>query len=114
MSDCIEKGIVSDIGDSIVKRVASSLYAGGADTVGQFPSLFIHLLTTLQTVSSLATFYLAMACYPEVLKRAQEELDRVVGQDRLPSLSDRANLPYIEALVKETFRWENVVPLSQF
>lgn len=53
-----------------------------------------------------------MTLYPNVLKRAQEEIDRVVGTDRLPSFSDRKSLPYIEALVQETLRWENVVPLS--
>ena len=55
-----------------------------------------------------------MACFPDVLERAQEEIDRVVGQDRLPSFSDRSNLPYIDALVKESFRWWNVAPISTF
>lgn len=55
-----------------------------------------------------------MTCYPEVLKRAQEEIDRVVGTDRLPSFSDRSKLPYVEALLKETLRWENVVPVSMY
>lgn len=54
-----------------------------------------------------------MTLYPNVLKRAQEEVDRVIGVDRLPSFSDRKNLPYIEALVQETLRWENVLPLSK-
>ena len=67
-----------------------------------------------KTVSAIATFYLAMTCYPEVLKRAQEEIDRVVGTDRLPSFSGRSKLPYVEALMKETLRWENVVPVSMY
>lgn len=54
-----------------------------------------------------------MACYPAVFKRAQEEIDRVVGPDRLPSFKDRENLPYINALCKEIFRWENVVPAGE-
>lgn len=53
-----------------------------------------------------------MTLYPNVLKRAQEEIDRVVGTDRLPSFSDRKSLLYTEALVQEALRWENVVPLS--
>lgn len=53
-----------------------------------------------------------MVCNPEVMKKAQEELDRVVGKERLPDFSDKDNLPYIDALVKELLRWGTPVPLS--
>jgi cytochrome P450 len=43
---------------------------------------------------------------PEVQKKALEEITRVVGTDRLPTLEDRPHLPYITAIVKETYRWE--------
>lgn len=55
-----------------------------------------------------------MVLYPDALKRAQEEIDRVVGPDRLPTYADRKDLPYVEALLKETLRWENVAPISAF
>ena len=55
-----------------------------------------------------------MILYPEVQKRAQEELDSVVGKDRLPSFDDRDNLPYINALAKETLRWNPIAPLGQY
>jgi len=42
-----------------------------------------------------------MTAFPEVQKKAQEELDRVVGSDRLPTLEDLENLPYVDALLKE-------------
>ena len=67
-----------------------------------------------KTVSSIATFILAMVLYPDVLHRAQQEIDRVIGNDRLPSFKDRDNLPYIDALCKEVFRWENVVPVGSY
>ena len=51
-----------------------------------------------------------MTLNPDVLRRAQEEVDRVVGSERLPSFSDREDLPFINAVLKETLRWENVVP----
>jgi len=51
-----------------------------------------------------------MALHPEVAKRARAELDEVVGTDRLPTFEDRESLPYINALVKEVFRWYTVVP----
>lgn len=40
-----------------------------------------------------------MTLFPEVQKKAQEELDRVIGPDRLPEFKDRDQLPYINALV---------------
>ena len=43
------------------------------------------------------TFFLAMALNPNVVKKAQEELDRVVGKDHLPEFSDKDDLPYINA-----------------
>ena len=52
-----------------------------------------------------------MGTHPEVQKRAQGEIDRVVGPDRLPTMSDRLNLPYIEAVVLETLRWHPISPI---
>ena len=57
-----------------------------------------------QTVSSLQTFVLAMLLFPEVQQRAQEEIDRVVGADRLPDYEDRDRLPYIMSVMTETLR----------
>lgn len=53
-----------------------------------------------------------MALYPDVQKKAQAELDRVVGQGRLPDFSDRDTLPYVTALIKETIRWHIVTPTA--
>ena len=54
-----------------------------------------------------------MALYPEVQKKAQAEIDAVVGQNRLPDFHDRPSLPYINAVVKESSRWNLVIPLSR-
>lgn len=53
-----------------------------------------------------------MALYPDVQQKAQEELDAVIGQSRLPEFSDRNSLPYINALVKELHRWHVVTPIG--
>lgn len=58
----------------------------------------------MQTVSSIGTFFLAMLLYPDVQKKAQEELDRVVGTGRLPTFEDETSLPYVSAVVKEAMR----------
>ena len=52
--------------------------------------------------------------YPEVQRKAQAEIDRVIGSDRFPTTADQPNLPYIDALVKEVLRWNPVVPLGKF
>ena len=59
------------------------------------------------------SLFLCMSLYPEAQKRAQAELDTVVGRDRLPTLADRPNLPYVEALVSEVMRWVPVAPMGQ-
>ncbi|KAI0693293.1 cytochrome P450 [Cerioporus squamosus] len=80
----------------IIKNVGLTSYAAGADT----------------TYATLQTFFVAMALHPDVQKRAQAELDDIVGPDRLPNHGDRALLPYIDALVKEALRWAPVAPFS--
>ena len=64
------------------------------------------------TTSALHIFVLAMLYAPEVQKRAQQELDGITGGHRLPEFSDRTSLPYIDAVVKESLRWQSVVPLG--
>jgi cytochrome P450 len=50
------------------------------------------------------TFLLAMLLYPEVQKKAQQEIDRVLGPDAFPELSDRESMPYLNCILKEAFR----------
>lgn len=54
-----------------------------------------------------------MTLYPEVQKTAQAELDAVIGSDRLPSFSDRPQLPYLEAVLREVLRWNPVAPMGK-
>lgn len=59
------------------------------------------------------TFFLAMANHPEVQAKAQAELDAVVGPERLPEFTDLSDLPYINAIVTELFRWQPVIPMGE-
>ncbi|KAF8192945.1 cytochrome P450 [Pholiota molesta] len=56
-----------------------------------------------KTVSAVQCFFLAMSMYPEVQKKAQAEID---------AFSDRHALPYINALIKESMRWQSIIPLA--
>jgi cytochrome P450 len=57
------------------------------------------------------TFFLAMMIFPEVQKKASEEIDRVIGRNRLPNGADRDKLAYVMAIMKETHRWHLVLPM---
>lgn len=65
-----------------------------------------------QTAAALSTFFLAVLLNPSAQQRAQAELDAVVGHDRLPTLGDRDNLPYVRALCSEILRWNPTAPLG--
>lgn len=60
----------------------------------------------------MATFFLAMELFPEVQLKAQEELDAVIGCDRLPTMQDMKDLPYVRCIMKEVLRWIPPVPLG--
>jgi len=64
------------------------------------------------SVAALAVFVLAMVLHPAVAQKAQAEIDRVVGRDRLPRFADQEHLPYVGALIKETMRWRPIAPLG--
>lgn len=55
---------------------------------------------------------LAMIWYPEIQKKAQQELDAVLGKDQLPDFADEASLPYCGAIIKELYRWRPVTPFA--
>ena len=65
-----------------------------------------------QTYSTLQSFFLAMSLNQDIQKKAQTEIDLVVGPDRLPTHNDRNELPFVNAIVKESLRWHTVVPLG--
>ncbi|KAH9851906.1 cytochrome P450 [Lenzites betulinus] len=62
------------------------------------------------TVISIEAFFLAMLHYPDVQRKAQAEIDRVIGFSRMPEFSDMDSLPYVTALIKEVSRWWPVAP----
>ncbi|GJJ09727.1 hypothetical protein Clacol_003951 [Clathrus columnatus] len=79
---------------SLIKDVAGGIFGAGSAT----------------TTSALHSFMLAMVMFPRVQKRAQEELDHVLGLGRLPTFEDQSQLPYIGAIVREVLRWFPVTP----
>ncbi|PAV15317.1 cytochrome P450 [Pyrrhoderma noxium] len=91
-----KNGKVSQANEDFTAKVSSTIYAGGADT----------------TVSALLTFILAMVLNPEVQRRAQKEIDDIIGRNALPTFADLPNLKYVDAIRKECLRWQSVVSTS--
>ena len=64
------------------------------------------------TAISLTWWTLAMIAFPKVQRRAQVEIDAVVGRDRLPTFADSPHLPHVRAIISEFPRWRPATPFS--
>lgn len=82
--------------DHNVMLLAGVTLKGGSDT----------------TASTLSSWLQAMILYPEVQKKAQAEIDEVIGEERLPTWPDYNSMPYVATLVKEAMRWRPTAPLG--
>ncbi|KAF7330971.1 Cytochrome P450 [Mycena venus] len=82
--------------EEIVKWTAGTMYGAGGES----------------TAVTLKSFILAMALHPDVQAKAQKELDMFLNGSRLPTVEDRASLPYVNACIKEIFRWHVALPLG--
>ncbi|TCD64286.1 hypothetical protein EIP91_004294 [Steccherinum ochraceum] len=79
-----------------IKGSAGTLYAAGTETMA----------------STMTTFLLAMLLHPHIYGKLQEEMDNVIGPSRLPDFDDRESLPYLHAVIKETYRWHAPLPMG--
>ncbi|KAI0675604.1 cytochrome P450 [Trametes maxima] len=100
---CISTSVLTEFGGpptpaqaEDVKGLAVAVYGAGVET----------------SRGTLAVFLLAMARNREVLLKAQEEMDRVIGHDRLPEFNDRDSLPYLNAILEEVYRWNPSLPTA--
>ncbi|KAF8190471.1 cytochrome P450 [Pholiota molesta] len=93
------------------KYTADSL-ASGNTRVSVISGFLEKCHSEADTASSIMNIFIAMISFPDVQKKAQSEIDRVVGSDRLPNYSDQASLPYVTAVLREVIRWKPLVPLG--
>ncbi|KAI0089338.1 cytochrome P450 [Irpex rosettiformis] len=90
------RGTPNDEERDAIAWSAVSFFTGGVDT----------------TTAAMTTFVMLMCQYPDIQRRAHEEIVSVVGPDRFPTIKDRPQLPFIAACIKEMFRMYPIVPLG--
>lgn len=72
----------------------------------------IYLIGIDSTSAALQSFVLAMVLYPDAQKRAQEEIDSILGHGHFPHFGDTDALPYLKAVLYEVLRWACPAPLG--
>ncbi|KAG8709248.1 hypothetical protein FRC09_000776 [Ceratobasidium sp. 395] len=82
--------------DEYVKDIAFTLLGAGTDT----------------TATTLLIFILAMVLFPDTQRKAQSEIDAVLGAGRLPTMKDRPQLDYVNRLIEEVLRWRPAAPIG--
>ncbi|KAF9553642.1 cytochrome P450 [Agrocybe pediades] len=82
--------------EEAIQNVAYTVYAAASET----------------TIALTKSFFYLMAKHPDIQKKAQAEIDRVVGSKRLPDFEDRSSLPYVEAIYRELQRYAPPLPLA--
>ncbi|NXJ72288.1 CP1A5 protein, partial [Rostratula benghalensis] len=111
-----DKNNIRDITDSLIEQCMEKVEASGATQIPKekivnlVNDLFGAGFDTVTTALSWSLVYLTI--YPHIQKKIQEELDKTIGWERRPRLSDRAMLPYTEAFILEMFRHSSFVPFT--
>ncbi|KAJ2928448.1 hypothetical protein H1R20_g8646, partial [Candolleomyces eurysporus] len=82
--------------EETIKGVAGTLFTAGSDT----------------TVSVIASCILGLLEHPEILKKAQAQIDSIVKPGNLPEFEHESSLPYITAITYESLRWRDVTPIA--
>lgn len=99
-----ERGVI----DKYISQVHSGMITDD-DVVGLLIDYFVGGVET--TATTLYGFLLILIHSPKVQERIQAEVDNIIGHDRLPRLTDRPSLPYVEATLYELFRFQCTLPI---
>ncbi|KAF9786328.1 cytochrome P450 [Thelephora terrestris] len=98
------------VDEEVVRNVGGIVFLGNSSPICELQQNYTQ--QSWRTASSIKSFFLAVTLHPNVVHLAQKELDEVVGGDRSPDFSDKSQLPYISAIVKEVLRWRPPAPLA--
>ncbi|CAJ2509330.1 Uu.00g143560.m01.CDS01 [Anthostomella pinea] len=97
-----------NVADCLSRTMLSVRGEEGLDDLDMTMGASAFMIGGVETTASMIQWFSALIpSHPDVQKRAQEELDRVIGRDRLPTVEDEIHLPYCHAIVKEIERCHN-------
>jgi len=88
----LERQVEFGLNDDEVAYLCGAMFGAGSDT----------------TATAISVVIMAAACFPDAQARVQDELDLVVGRDRVPSFGDQDMLPQVTAFMLESYRWRPV------
>lgn len=113
--DAIKQSEIHPNRPCIAREIQAEMTKSGEEDEVQAATTCMEILGAGSDTTATVLHFtiLALATHPEVVKKAHEELDRVVGQDRFPTWQDEPNLPYIRAIIKESQRWRGISPSSK-
>ncbi|KAJ7768968.1 cytochrome P450, partial [Mycena metata] len=121
--ESLRDGAYEDVKAQVMKGTAKASFAQSLvernlnptpeeELIHKWASVGLYGAGTDTTFSAVESYFVTMSLHPEIQERAYMELCNVVGSTRLPQFNDRAELPYINAILQEIHRWNPVTPLA--
>ncbi|KAG6809315.1 hypothetical protein H0H92_000727 [Tricholoma furcatifolium] len=104
-----------NVQEYIIKSTAGTMYAGklSPHVVDKICMLdILPIAGSETTVSAISAGILGLLSNPAAFQKARDEIDRVVGTQRLPTFNDFDSLPYLTAITKEALRWKAAAPIG--
>ncbi|KMQ93082.1 putative cytochrome p450 305a1-like protein [Lasius niger] len=110
------KGKEEDFIDAFLQEMFTQKERGDKNSVFSDNNLIVTLIDlfiagTRTTTATLEILFLQMANHQDVQRKLHEEIDVVIGPNRLPNLDDRVKMPFTEAVLMETQRMWLVTPV---
>ena len=97
---------------SEMERLSMNCQFSFTDNHARFSVRELFVAGTDTTATTIRWALLYFTFYPDVQERLWQEINDIIGTSRLPTLEDKVKMPYAQALITETLRMANTVPLG--
>ncbi|XP_062325967.1 cytochrome P450 1B1-like [Osmerus eperlanus] len=105
--------VTRDMSDAIIRVIDKADSHTGLTEAHTEATVSDLIGAGLDTVSTaLHWMILLLVKYPDIQAKLQDQVDKVVGRDRLPTIEDRSSLAYLDAFIYETMRYTSFVPVT--